>query len=232
MAKKKDENQVVEIRPLDIQHVGLRIVGTAPLIVHAWSEKAKREMLEKQTGKGKKAKSKDPKNPMGDFAGSLYWLENKPTEDEVKDYTEYEWLEALNNGARFGFPVSGIKQASNSAAFRNGWVPNQMGLRGAFFLHASDGEFAEIKDINTGERCIPEMREDMVRIGKGTADIRYRGEFTGWYMEFDLEYNASGQYSLDDIINCISAGGYMVGIGEWRPEKDGMFGTYKVEVCG
>lgn len=229
MAKKKTEKQTIEIRPLDIQRVGLRIVGTSPLIVHAWSEKAKREMLEKQTGKGKKAKSREPKNPVADFANSLYWLSNKPTEQEIKDDAEYAWMEALKNGARFGFPVGGIKQAANSAAFRNGWVPNQMGLRGAFFMHSSDGEYAEIKDVNTGDRCIPEMREDMVRIGKGTADIRYRGEFRDWFMEFTLEYNASGQYSLDDIINCIAAGGYMVGIGEWRPEKDGMFGTFRVE---
>jgi len=35
--------------------------------------------------------------------------------------------------------------------------------------------------------------------------------------------------SLEQIINCINAGGYTVGIGEWRPEKDGNFGMFHVE---
>ena len=46
MASKKEE--VVEIRPLDIKEVKIKIVGDTPLIVHAWSEKAKRMMLEAQ----------------------------------------------------------------------------------------------------------------------------------------------------------------------------------------
>ena len=77
--------------------------------------------------------------------------------------------------------------------------------------------------------CIPEMREDMVRIGQGSADLRYRGEFKNWYMEFELQYNASGAMSLEQIINCINAGGFACGIGEWRPEKDGAFGTFHIE---
>ena len=44
MAKK--EESVVEIRPLDIKRVNIRIVGDTPLIVHRWSEKAKKEINE------------------------------------------------------------------------------------------------------------------------------------------------------------------------------------------
>ena len=46
-----------------------------------------------------------------------------------------------------------------------------------------------------------------------------------------LEYNASGSMSLDDILNCINAGGYAGGVGEWRPEKDGSFGRFHVEIA-
>jgi hypothetical protein len=75
----------------------------------------------------------------------------------------------------------------------------------------------------------PEMREDMCRIGMGSADLRYRGEFKNWYMDLMLEYNASGEMTLEQIINCISAGGYACGIGEWRPERDGDFGKFHIE---
>lgn len=215
METKKQET--IEIRPLEIKTVNIRIVGDAPLIVHAWSEKAKRMILEKQMKKTK-TKAKEERDPFDDFINSMYWLEGKP-EESTPDAFE----EAVRNGAKWGFPVGAIKQAANSAAYRMGWVKNQMELRGSYFLKTDYGEMAEIKG------CIPVMREDMVRVGMGSADIRYRGEFKDWYMDFELQYNASGSMTLEQIINCINAGGFACGIGEWRPEKDGSFGTYHVE---
>lgn len=215
MATKKQET--IEIRPLEIKTVNIRIVGDSPLIVHAWSVKAKQLMLDAQMGKTK-TKARDKKDPFDDFINSMYWLEGMPEESNPAAFEE-----AVRNGARWGFPVGAIKQAANSAAYRMGWVKNQMELRGSYFLKTDDGEMAEIKG------CIPVMREDMVRVGMGSADIRYRGEFKDWYMDFELQYNASGSMTLEQIINCINAGGFACGIGEWRPEKDGSFGTYHVE---
>ena len=60
MATKKANTETVEIRPLDIKRIPIRIVGDTPLIIHAWSEKAKRMMLESQMGKAK-GKKKDIK---------------------------------------------------------------------------------------------------------------------------------------------------------------------------
>ena len=74
----------------------------------------------------------------------------------------------------------------------------------------------------------PVMREDMVRIGMGTADIRYRGEFRNWYADIVVSYNVNGQYDLNSIINMINAGGTCCGVGEWRVEKDGQYGMYRV----
>lgn len=74
------------------------------------------------------------------------------------------------------------------------------------------------------------MREDMVRIGMGSADLRYRAEFRNWHIDMILEYNASGDYTLENILNILNAGGYVVGIGEWRPEKDGEYGRFHVEL--
>ena len=211
-----NKTDLIEIRPLDIQKVNIRIVGDSPLIVHAWSDKAKKMMLDAQTG-ATKTKAKPKRDPFDDFINSMYWLTEKP------ESTEKAFIDAVNNGARWGFPVGAIKQAANSAAYRMKWVKNQMELRGSYFLKTEWGEMAEIKG------CIPEMREDMVRIGNGSSDLRYRGEFKNWYMDFELQYNASGAMSLEQIINCINAGGFACGIGEWRPEKDGSFGTFHIE---
>lgn len=217
--------ELIEIKPIEIKKFKIKIIGDTPLIMHAWSEKAKREMLEAQQGK-KKGKKKDPKNPVVDFINSMYWLTEKPDVSPEMDEEECEKLfnKAIKGGAKFGFPVTAIKQAAISSAYRMGWVKNKMELRGAFFIDSDEDGMVEIVSDT------PEMREDMVRIGMGTADIRYRGEFKNWSTELTISYNTNGQHSVDTIVNIINAGGYICGIGEWRPEKDGQNGMFHVEV--
>ena len=162
-----------------------------------------------------------PKSPARDFVDSLYWLEGKPEipDDATEEEVMALYYEAVQNGARFGFPSTGLKQAAISAVYRMGWSKDKVSWRGAFFI---EGEMLEIKSDT------PEIREDMVRVGMGTADIRYRGQLNNWSTEFNLIYNVNGLYDLDAIVNAINAGGLLCGIGEWRPEKDGDFGRFHV----
>lgn len=217
MATKKAATEVIEIRPIEIKKVTIRIVGDTPLIMHAWSEKAKRMMLEAQMGVAK-GKKKEAKNPVDDFIRSMYWLTPMPEDGTMESFEE-----AIENGARFGFPVTAFKQAAISAAYRMGWAKDKMSMRGAFFIDSDENGMIEIHSDT------PEMREDMVKVGMGTADIRYRGEFKNWYADLTISYNANGQYSLENIVNIINAGGYVCGVGEWRPERDGQNGMFHVQ---
>ena len=216
MATKKATTEVIEIRPIEIKKVTIHIVGDTPLIMHAWSEKAKRMMLEAQMGVAK-GKKKEAKNPVDDFIRSMYWLTPMPEDGTMESFEE-----AIANGARFGFPVTAFKQAAISAAYRMGWAKDKMSMRGAFFIDSDENGMIEIHSDT------PEMREDMVKVGMGTADIRYRGEFKNWYADLTISYNANGQYSLENIVNIINAGGYVCGVGEWRPERDGQNGMFHV----
>jgi hypothetical protein len=208
--------ETLEIRPINMKKVTLRVQGTTPLIMHAWSEKAKRMMLEAQMGAAK-GKKKEPKNPVEDFIRSMYWLTPMPEE-----MTEDAFEKAIADGAKFGFPVTAFKQAAISAAFRMGWSKDKMSLRGVFFIDSNEDGMIEIHSDK------PIMREDMVKVGMGTADIRYRGEFRNWYADMTVIYNENGNYSLENIINIINAGGYVCGVGEWRPERDGQNGMFRV----
>lgn len=212
----KNTIEVMEIRPIEIKKMNLRLIGDTPLIMHAWSEKAKRMMLEAQMGKAK-GKKKEYKNPVEDFINSMYWITPMPNE-----MTEEAFYEAIQNGAKFGFPVTAFKQAAISAAYRMGWAKDKVSLRGAFFIDSDENGMIEIHSD------VPQMREDMVKVGMGTADIRYRGEFRNWYADITVSYNTNGSYSLENIVNIINAGGYVCGVGEWRPEKDGQNGMFHV----
>lgn len=209
--------EIIEIRPIEIKKTTIRIIGDTPLIMHAWSEKAKREMLDKQMKKTKSS-AREAKNPVEDFVRSMYWLTPMPT-----DMTEDGFEKAIADGARFGFPVTAFKQAAISAAYRMGWAKDKMSMRGAFFI---DGDEQQMIEIHSDT---PVMREDMVKVGMGTADIRFRGEFRNWWADMTISYNANGQHTLEQIINIINAGGYVCGVGEWRPERDGQYGMFHVE---
>lgn len=228
VTKKTEE---INIRKLETATAKIRIVGDTPLIVHAWSEKAKREMLDTQTAKNK-TKKKPCRIPFDDFARALYWMTPMPTET-IKDpcngeprevVTEELFDKAIKDGARFGFPANSFKMSGNAAAYRKGWVKNQMALRGAYFLTSDDGELVEIK----GDK--PMIREDMVKVGMGSSDLRYRPIFDNWYCDLTLTLDKGFGLSMDDIVNVINAGGSSCGVGEWRVEKDGVFGRYHVEL--
>lgn len=211
--------EIVELKPIIKKTAILRIKGDTPLIVHNWSHKAKQEMLDKQMQKTKAPMR--AKNPVEDFIESAYWIRGKPEE-----YTEPAFEDAVSSGARFGFPVVAIKAAAISGVYRMGASKDKASVQGAFFIRhdAAVGSFllSEIKGAP------PSPREDMVRVGMGTADIRYRAEFSDWHMDLPIEYIANGRYSLEQIVNMIAIGGATVGIGEWRVEKGGQNGMFSV----
>jgi hypothetical protein len=187
------QETTVEVMRVTIKRVSLELEGDSPLIVHAWSAKAKKEMLDKQMKKAKSAK--EAKAPERDYEDAFYRLPNgKP-----------------------GFPTIAFKQAAVSAGGRFSDGLKMTELRGSFFI---EGELVEIIGA-------PRMREDMVRVGMGTADIRYRPEFPTWRVKLPIKYNADA-ISLDQLVNLFTLAGFGVGVGEWRPERDGQYGMFHV----
>jgi len=166
-------------------------------------------MLDKQMKKA--TTGKDAKDPFIDFCDSLYWLSERPEKPTMEDVER----------ATFGFPTIAFKAAAVDAGFQQGVLEKKTTARGAFHII---GEFAEI--VGT-----PTMREDMVRIGMGTADIRYRGEFKTWRTTLHIKYNPKA-ISLEQVVNLLNYGGFGCGVGEWRPQKDGSYGTFHVALDG
>lgn len=74
----------------------------------------------------------------------------------------------------------------------------------------------------------PSMREDVVRVGNGGADLRYRPQFLEWSTTLQVTYVTSA-LTRGSLLSLLDAGGMGVGVGEWRPEKRGDFGTYTID---
>ena len=120
-----------------------------------------------------------------------------------------------------GFPAVAFKAAAVSAA--NDAGIQKVLARRAF--HITGGELLPIEGTH-------QMREDVVRIAMGTADIRHRAEFLEWTVRVPVAYNAN-IITLEQLVNLFNIAGFGVGVGEWRPERNGINGTWEVmEVTG
>lgn len=229
-AKKVENSNIIKINPIKLQKAKITIVGDTPLIVHAWSEKAKKEMLASQQKVGKEKKAKAVRDPFAEFMDAAYWITPEPEEKTPEAFEK-----ALANGAKFGFPVIAFKMAAISACYRAGLIPNTTGMKTSFYLNA-DSEKSEMKDIGSELAIIhtdeaPVLREDMVRLSgiQRTADLRYRPAYNNWKVDLYVTLIDTGVFTMESIINAINLGGFMNGVGEWRMERDGDFGRFHVE---
>lgn len=214
MPKKATEETVSLTRalskPTAYKRFSIWIVGDTPLITHAWSHKAKLEMLSKQTKAVKGGK--EVRKPEEDYVNSLY---------DMGDGT-------------FGFPITGIKNALLSSAHKDKGLA-RTSVMGAVFL---DAHMVRTRPALSSAICDmplariygskPEMREDMVKIGAGlnkVANLAYRAQFTIWAMPISGRYNSS-VITDEALAFLIMEAGMASGLGEWRNERRGTFGAF------
>jgi hypothetical protein len=176
------------------------ILGTAPLIVNNWAEKAKRKMLDAQ--QGRKA-PKELRDPDADYEASFYRTKEG-----------------------YGFPAGAFKSATvDSSRFYGKSMPKTQIRQFVFVkgIFSPKDKQGLVEIVGT-----PHMREDVVRVGISGSDLRYRAEFSEWTTVLEVTY-VNSCLSRDSVLSLIDAGGLGVGVGEWRPEKGGDFGTYRID---
>jgi len=142
----------------------------------------------------------------------------KATQKKAPKDPEQDFADAIHRDADgdYAFPTIGFKAAAVTAC--TSLDMTKVAARQTFHV---DGEFVKIMGGD------PIMREDMVRVGQGTADLRYRPEYTNWYATLKVTYNSSVM-SAEQVINIFNVAGFGVGVGEWRPEKNGSNGRFHV----
>jgi hypothetical protein len=196
--EKQDTSVEVKLRPVDVQRIAMEIVGVSPLVQHKWSEKALEMMRQKKAGK--KTKSREACDPEAECRAATYYTAD----------------------GGFGVPVTAVKGAIIAAAHKDLGVEKTLVRKSLFILC---GDANGILPMTCDE---PRIREDAVRVGMGSADLRYRPEFSNWSVPMEIEYDA-GNLTPEDIVNLVNRAGFGVGIGEFRPEKGGEWGRFKVK---
>lgn len=205
----KTNETIINLPRMTREKINITLIGETPLIVHRFAEKAKREMLEKQTKAAQKGKA--AKNPEADFEASIY---------------------RMADGAH-GFPAVAFKAAAVTACTSLAGI-TKVAARQAFHVSGQQSiRQGAFSDAITTEELVqvhcpaPTMREDMVRVGMGTSDIRYRAQYWPWAVDLIVEFNPLAM-SAEQVLNLFNTAGFACGVGEWRPERDGSNGRFRV----
>lgn len=202
---------IIQIPEIKLEKHKLYLIGTAPLIVHAFPEKARKQMLDKQMKNAKGGR--DARDPFAEVEASKYILPD----------------------GRHGFPAVAFKACAVTActsladvtkvaarqAFRvMGVTMNESGVIPGSFVRTA------LVPLISHE---PTIREDVVRLsGIGrTPEMRYRPEYSMWGVVLDIELNPQA-ISISQLGSMFQAAGHGVGIGDYRPERDGDCGTFAV----
>lgn len=190
----------ISLKPINQQEVTFTIIGTSPMVQHKWSSKAIKMIRDKKTKDSGKTKNREKCVP----------------EQEMQDATY------LTVDGEYAIPAMAFKNSLITAAHKDIGVEKTM-LRKSLFIKCSDANGCLPIDCEP-----PIMREDMVRVGVGSADLRWRPEFTEWACEITVIIDADN-LPVEHLINLVNRAGFGVGLCEMRPEKGKDFGRFEVD---
>lgn len=195
--EQKAKNETLKIEKLDIVIQGR---PGSPLVIHAFAEKAKEEIRQKQQKKAKTTKGE--REPGKEFEAAKYYDEQ----------------------GRECAPVTTIKKAIITAAtaFDN---LTKVALRQALFVAPTDNPSSFLVAIENldGTPAKGTMREDAVTIGINTRNLVYRPEYKEWQLRVTIEYNPK-LVSVEQLLALIDQAGWGCGICEGRPERSSALG--------
>jgi len=192
------KSQKIGLKGINRQVYSVRIVGKSPLIQHAWAEKSKQMMRDKHAGK--KTKDRSTRDP----------------EQEGKDAAYY------TEDGKYAIPALAIKAAMITAAHKDIGLEKTL-VKKALFVYPS-----AVNPMLEMECDEPVIHEDNVRVGQGSADLRYRPYFDKWAVTMSWEIDGD-LLRAEDFLTLLDRAGFGVGIGEWRPEKGGEYGRFEVD---
>ena len=134
---------------------------------------------------------------------------------------EVEEATYFTEDGKDGFPASGFKKGMTEVA---PYLPNldKKKVRGSVQI------VGNIVPLKYKSKV---TNESTVRINRGlSGDIRFRPEYREWSCELIIKFNES-LISAEQIVNLLNYAGFHIGVGDWRPEKNGSFGMYHVETA-
>lgn len=202
-ATKKVETAELEVMEIHTRQVTFNIVGISPMIMHRFDQKAWRELLLPSQQKNRAEKAMTLKHdPVAEFRGALYRSRNAnaPTAIHVP-----------------------------SGSFHNALGQAAIDIPGA--AKSEIKRLTTVVDETVHLYGLPLLGCHMVRNSgiNGAPDVRTRPIFREWACSITLRFIAD-LVKEKQLAALMGAAGHIVGVGDWRGQKGGPFGRFRL--CG
>lgn len=236
--KKKSEKKADEPKELDATEINLEsqtrfaevlLESISPILPHQFAAKARRQLALKHAKREKKAK--EIRDPVQEAVDALYVIGKRPqVPAELRNLVLDDFMELMPlpflKGCVFGHPAAAFKHALARIGKTSDF--KMVDIATSIFIEPHvDRSTGAIRDLIALEFSgTPLMRCDPVTVGN-TTDLRYRCELHPWQTRLIVRYN-SGFISLRQLAKLFVDAGDMVGVADWRPEKYGVHGRFRV----
>ena len=201
MAKATGILEAIEVEPLRVGSMQVWLKGQTPLICNRMAGKAMRELLCPRGPKGTAEKQQTLKH------------------DPVNEYRNSMSVRAGVGPTRLVFPSPAVKGSMATAALETkGTNKTQI------------GRLVWVKDYSVDLYGVPNLFMAIVRQAdkNRTPDVRTRAILEEWCVPVTIQF-VKPQMSEKAILQLLSNGGIIVGIGDFRQEKGkGNFGQFSV----
>jgi hypothetical protein len=187
----------VKITKPNFMRANLRIVGTAPYVQHAFSQKALHTMMETQMAgsTSRKGKLREPKN-------------FKEVYENATHYSKDGWI---------GIPAAAIRNAMISACRTVGFKMTLAKL--SLFVEPNGFDKLSGDPLIKITKGKPREHFGAARNANGSTDVRCRPMWEpGWEAVVSMKWDAD-QFSATDIVNLLARVGAQVGVGEGRADS-------------
>ncbi len=206
---KKNEEQVIELKPIIPKTITVTIEGTSDLVLNKMNDPTAKALTDARKDK---AKNLEKPNEWEQIITAIHWLKGKPT-----DMSEVGLQDALVNNAPC-ITAFGLKKS-----FADAVVRNEISQYATKFN-------ASVNVIGQGDNLVPikfaeyHIDEKLMSPKKGAPVLVHLSRFSGWSADLTISFMET-VYSTEQIINIINLAGFGLGIGSGRSSG---YGRYKV----
>jgi hypothetical protein len=208
---KKTIDKGVVIRAPKFAQANMLIVGTAPYVQHAFSQKQQNVMIATQEAgqQAKKGRTREAKDFNSVYEGAIH-------------YSRQGWI---------GIPASAFRNGMISACRTVGYKMTLAKL--SVFVEANGFDRSSGDPLVKITKGKPRKHYATARNANGATDVRCRPMWDeGWEAIVTVRWDQD-QFSASDVVNLLARVGLQVGIGEGRPdsrESAGLgWGLFKVK---
>lgn len=201
MATKKVVEEQVVVDEIAMGEIVFCLWGASPLIMNRFSQKARQELLFPSRQENRASLEQTLKHdPVAEFKGALYLNRDKTRPAAIH----------IPNGAFHGALASVAIDIPGAA-------------------RTQIERLTRVVDVNIDLFGVPHLFCSMVRNSdmRRTPDVRTRPIFPEWACQVTIRY-VKNILTERTIANLFGAAGKIIGVGDWRGQKGGPYGSWEL----